>query len=54
MKDLQTTETEGLKVVAVPKMSKRNDVVVLSEKHKGKIETLDDLPEGASVGSSSL
>ena len=39
-------------MVAVPVMSKRADVLVMSEKHKGK--TLDDLPEGAVIGSSSL
>ena len=52
MKDLQTAVTEGLVVVAVPEMSRRTDVVVFSSKHKGK--TLDDLPEGAVIGSSSL
>ncbi|HPD48207.1 MAG TPA: hydroxymethylbilane synthase [Anaerohalosphaeraceae bacterium] len=49
-KDLPTASTEGLLVAAVPRRESTADVVVA----RGKLQSVADLPEGATVGTSSL
>lgn len=50
LKDLPTTITDGLVIAAVPARENPCDVVIAS----GKETSMDDLPEGATVGTSSL
>lgn len=50
LKDLPTTVTTGLVVAAVPKRESAADALVAS----GQVTCLDDLPAGATVGTSSL
>ncbi len=49
-KDLPTTFTEGLIVAAVPRRESPADALVSME----KIDSIDDLPAGATIGTSSL
>jgi len=49
LKDLPTEDAEGLYIGAVPERAPANDVLVSREGH-----TLDTLPDGAVIGSSSL
>ncbi|CAI2373724.1 unnamed protein product [Moneuplotes crassus] len=53
MKDLPTTPVDGLVVVAIPDLKARDDVVILKSSNK-EYKTLDNLPEGSKVGTSSL
>ncbi|MBL7215838.1 MAG: hydroxymethylbilane synthase [Phycisphaerae bacterium] len=50
LKDLPTAMTEGLVISAIPRRENVNDVIVTL----GKIASIDDLPKGSSVGTSSL
>jgi len=50
LKDLPTTITKGLIVAAIPKRETVSDVLITSM----KTSSLDDLPKGATVGTSSL
>ena len=52
LKDLPTTLPSGMHVAAVFKRDNPTDAVVLHPKHKGK--SLDELPAGSVVGTSSL
>jgi hydroxymethylbilane synthase len=53
MKDLPTTPVPGLVVVAIPDLKARDDIVILKSTHK-HLKTLDNLPEGSIIGTSSL
>lgn len=48
LKDLPTADVPGLKIAAVPKRESVNDVMV------GPFRALDELPEGARIGTGSL
>lgn len=48
LKDLPTADVPGLKIAAVPKRESVNDVLV------GPFRALDELPEGARIGTGSL
>jgi len=50
LKDLPTTITKGLTISAIPQREQVNDVIVAS----GDIASIQDLPKGATVGTSSL
>jgi hydroxymethylbilane synthase len=50
LKDLPTAATDGLAIAALPKREAVADVLVAS----AKINSIEDLPAGASVGTSSL
>lgn len=50
LKDLPTTETKGLVVAAIPKREVVADALVVS----GPASSIEDLPAGATVGTSSL
>ena len=54
MKDLPTTLTEGLSVVAIPELKPRYDVVLFNRARHPDVKSLEELPEGAVVGTSSL
>jgi hydroxymethylbilane synthase len=49
-KDLPTALTDGLLIAAVPKRESPADALIAAE----KMDTIDDLPTGATVGTSSL
>ena len=49
-KDLPTALTDGLLIAAVPKRESPADALIASQ----KIDSIDDLPAGATVGTSSL
>ena len=53
MKDLPTTLTEGLVVTAIPDLKARDDIVILKESNK-HLGSLDKLPKGSKIGTSSL
>ena len=50
LKDLPTTITKGLTISAIPQREQVSDVIVASK----DIASIQDLPEGATVGTSSL
>jgi len=50
LKDLPTAITEGLTISAIPQREKVSDVIVAAK----DLASIQDLPEGASVGTSSL
>jgi hydroxymethylbilane synthase len=50
LKDLPTAITDGLTISAIPPREQVNDVIVASK----KITSIQNLPEGATVGTSSL
>ncbi len=50
LKDLPTTITKGLTISAIPQREQVSDVIVAS----GDIASIQDLPKGATVGTSSL
>ncbi|EGR30579.1 porphobilinogen deaminase, putative [Ichthyophthirius multifiliis] len=52
LKDLPTIIDEKLYIGAVPHLKKRSDIVIISEKNSEK--TLQTLPEGSIIGTSSL
>ncbi|MBD2294971.1 hydroxymethylbilane synthase [Anabaena sphaerica FACHB-251] len=52
LKDLPTNLPEGLALAAITERENPADALVLHEKHKG--QTIDTLPEGAVIGTSSL
>ncbi len=51
LKDLPTVPTEGLHLAGVPERAPRYDALILPQARLG---TLDDLPQGAKVGTGSL
>lgn len=53
MKDLPTTPVPGLVVIAIPDLKARDDIVILKSTNK-HFKTLDNLPEGSKIGTSSL
>jgi len=50
LKDLPTTIRDGLVIAAIPKRESAADVLVT----KGKLDSITDIPTGATVGTSSL
>ncbi len=54
LKDLPTESVDGLSLASVPERGPRFDVIVLPTSHEGAIASLDDLPQGARVGTGSL
>lgn len=54
MKDLPTTLTKGLTVVAIPPLKDWQDVVIFNWSRHPEVKSLKELPEGSIIGSSSL
>lgn len=54
LKDLPTEPADGLALAGVPERGPVRDVLVLPAGHEGSVDSLDDLPEGARIGTGSL
>ena len=54
VKDLPTTLPDGLLLAAVLPRGDVEDTLVVSEKHRGRVSSLAELPAGAVVGTSAL
>ena len=54
LKDLPTVVIEGLKITAVPKREDVRDVIVVKTSLQSTVQSLDDLPANAKVGTGSM
>ena len=54
LKDLPTESVEGLTLAGVPDRGPRFDVLVLPQLHAGTVTSLDDVAQGARIGTGSL
>lgn len=54
MKDLPTTLTDGLTIVAIPHLKPWYDVVLFNKIRHPDVTSIDQLPEGSILGTSSL